>query len=418
MRQVWIVARNDLCTALQRVQTWLLLLVLPAVLIYVAGLGTQGFARRILAPPRLDVVDQDHTSASAAFLTELAAANDTLLICPQEGDPAGACLLEGATLSLPLAEERLSRGVSCATLVIPPGFAAALEGRATAVLTFRPGESLASPELALLAVHSVLGRMVGPAAAARSAISLAESLGVELDEGYYSARLEDARRVWGQGSPIQVATELSPRPVAEVVGAQLLENGFKLSTPSIAAMFVMMSILGMSQTLVEERMNGILRLLGMMPVSRASFLGGRILSTFALGFVQYLALLALGAALGVEFGGGSLPAILLAAAYVLAVTALGLALGTLARTPRQASGLATATLMVLCALGGAWWPLTFVPGWMQVLGHLSPVAWCLDGFNALLFQQGTWGDVLRPVAVLGGFAVVYFALGVRILRRS
>jgi len=59
-----------------------------------------------------------------------------------------------------------------------------------------------------------------------------------------------------------------------------------------------------------------------------------------------------------------------------------------------------------------------VPGWMQVLGHLSPVAWCLDGFNALLFQQGTWGDVLRPVAVLGGFAVVYLALGVRILHRS
>jgi ABC-2 type transport system permease protein len=69
--------------------------------------------------------------------------------------------------------------------------------------------------------------------------------------------------------------------------------------------------------------------------------------------------------------------------------------------------------MVLAPLGGAWWPLTFVPTWMQTLGHISPIAWCLDAFNALIFHQGTLSDMLGPAGALLLFAVVFFVFGVK-----
>jgi len=97
---------------------------------------------------------------------------------------------------------------------------------------------------------------------------------------------------------------------------------------------------------------------------------------------------------------------------VLAVTALALALAVAARNASQAGALSTLAWAVLVPLGGGWWPLAFVPDWMRVAGHLSPVAWCLDGLNALVFYGGTWGDVLLPAGVLLLFALVSFALGV------
>jgi ABC-type multidrug transport system permease subunit len=49
---------------------------------------------------------------------------------------------------------------------------------------------------------------------------------------------------------------------------------------------------------------------------------------------------------------------------------------------------------------------------MRILGHLSPVAWCLDALDSLIFYQGTFVDVLQPVAVLLLFAAMFFVFGV------
>jgi ABC-type multidrug transport system permease subunit len=235
---------------------------------------------------------------------------------------------------------------------------------------------------------------------------------VETGPEFYAARRADAEASW-QRPPVQIVTELSRPNQGQIMGAQLMDNGFKASTPGIAAMFVMISVLGMAQSLAEERMLGVLQRVGTMPVSKAQLLGGKLLATYVMGVLQFGVLLAFGYWLGVGFGGVPWAVALVAMAYVLAVTALALALATLARSPNHASTLATLAWMVLVPLGGGWWPLTFVPAWMRVVGHFSPVAWCLDALDALIFYHGTFVDVLRPVGVLLLFAVVFFVWGVK-----
>ncbi len=75
--------------------------------------------------------------------------------------------------------------------------------------------------------------------------------------------------------------------------------------------------------------------------------------------------------------------------------------------------MATIAWVALAPLGGAWWPLILVPPWMRLLGHLSPVAWCLDALNAIVFYNGTWMDVLLPSSVLLLFAIACFVFGVK-----
>jgi ABC-2 type transport system permease protein len=196
-----------------------------------------------------------------------------------------------------------------------------------------------------------------------------------------------------------------------LLGARIAQNGFTLSVPSITSMFVMISVLGMAQSLAEERMWGVLRRLAMLPISRAHLLGGKVLAACLLGLAQAGVLLGLGELLGVGLGRATWVALLVAVAYVLAVAALALALVALARSPGQASALANLVWVLLVPLGGGWWPLIYVPEWLLWLGHISPVAWFVDALQALILQSGTLTDVLAPVGALLLTAGALLAVG-------
>ena len=43
------------------------------------------------------------------------------------------------------------------------------------------------------------------------------------------------------------------------------------------------------------------------------------------------------------------------------------------------------------SLGGAWWSLEVVPELMRTVGHISPVAWAMDGYTSLIFENGDLG---------------------------
>jgi ABC-2 type transport system permease protein len=133
---------------------------------------------------------------------------------------------------------------------------------------------------------------------------------------------------------------------------------------------------------------------------------------FLAGMVQFLIVFLFGLVVGINFGSNPLALIVVMVVYTLAITALGLALAPHMRNENQVGALTTLLAIVLAALGGAWWPLSIAPQFMQVIGHLTPVAWAMDAFQQLLFYNGGLGDVLLPVAVLAGMAAVLFGLGI------
>jgi ABC-2 type transport system permease protein len=103
--------------------------------------------------------------------------------------------------------------------------------------------------------------------------------------------------------------------------------------------------------------------------------------------------------------------VLIMVSFTLCMTALTLALTTVLRTVAQATGITLFITLTLAPLGGAWWPLEIVPAWMRAVGHISPVAWAMDGFRSLLFESGNLSTVAVPILVLLGMTVVFFVIG-------
>ena len=152
--------------------------------------------------------------------------------------------------------------------------------------------------------------------------------------------------------------------------------------------------------------------LAVMPVSRSTLLAGKILARFCLGLLQFVVVLIVGAVLGMNFGEDPLALLLLVIVYTLSVTALSFAVGSGLKNPAQASGLGLLLALTLAPLGGAWWPMSISPRFLQIIGHVSPVAWAMDGFTALTYEGAHLVDIWVPVVVLLGMTIVAFFIAI------
>jgi ABC-2 type transport system permease protein len=133
-----------------------------------------------------------------------------------------------------------------------------------------------------------------------------------------------------------------------------------------------------------------------------------------IGMMQYGVMFGFGLLMGVRYGSDPLALALLMMLFVLSITALTLMLTTFIHNEAQASGITLFVVLTLAPLGGAWWPLEIVPEWMRAIGHISPIAWVMDGFNSLMYFGGGLVSVLPSLAVLAAFTVAFF--GVALLR--
>lgn len=385
MQKILAIATTDLRIFLSSRANLVGLLLIPSVLTIVLGFfGSPGVAVVDIA-----FVDDDQSEQSAQFIAEIDAIHEQFSVRSLEnGIEAG--------------RQGVVDGNYDALIVIPQGFGAASENFESVTLGFYSNEALTEAAAIQPVIEAVLGRMNGSIVAARVGNSVADALGVDVDtQDIY----DTANAILGQ-NPVLIDYSVS---AVDDDGGQ---SGFMQSVPGMGAMFVMFTILGGMAALIRERQQWTLQRLVVMPVSRAEILGGKILAYFTIGMMQLTVVFAIGYGFGMDYGSNWIGIILLGVAFSLAATSLTFALATFLRTEGQAGQLTTLLGLSLAALGGAWWPLDVVPDFMKVIGHLSPIAWVMDGFQDIIWYQRGLIDVLPEIGVLLGIAAVLFVIGI------
>ena len=91
-------------------------------------------------------------------------------------------------------------------------------------------------------------------------------------------------------------------------------------------------------------------------------------------------------------------------------------ISTLGKTEQSASGAGMAVLMVMAMLGGGMMPLVFMPAWLQRLSHISPIKWGIYSLEGAIWRDFTAFEMLLPCAVLVAICLVFFVLGVFMLK--
>jgi len=185
------------------------------------------------------------------------------------------------------------------------------------------------------------------------------------------------------------------------------------TSPGMMLQFAIAGLLTAAQVIVAERKSRTLQRLLTTAARRFDILLGHYLAIFSLIFTQFLVLMAFGQfILGVAYLRAPVATLLVAFCAALCISALGLLIGVLARSEEQAVTFSLIPMFVLSGLGGAWVPLEVTGETFARIGHVSPVAWAMDGFKNITIRGFGFDSVLLPAAALAVYAIVFFALAV------
>ena len=201
---------------------------------------------------------------------------------------------------------------------------------------------------------------------------------------------------------------------------KVFPTGFNHTIPAMVVQFVLMCLAIYGTSLfVKERQSGILRRLSAGPISPAEILLVKLVSRIGMGLLQVVVLFSVGLLvfrIQLVRSVGALA--LLMIAYSAAAAAISLLLAGLLKTPGQASGVSVLVTMIMCALGGCWWPLEVVSPTMRAVALAFPTGWAMDAFNQLYCFGAGVSDIALHLAVLAGMGVVVLAIASRLLVRG
>ena len=193
----------------------------------------------------------------------------------------------------------------------------------------------------------------------------------------------------------------------QVGGRQVKSSMATRSVGGWAIMFLLFSLSGAATSLFDEKKAGLFQRLLAAPVRRTHILWSKYLFGMIVGLVQLSALFLAGRILfriDIMTNVGNLLLICLAAS--MACVSFGMLLAAVAPTAAAASGLGTFLILTMSAIGGAWFPTSFMPEFIQKLSRLTIVYWSLDGFIKVLWANCTTLELLPTLAILFGIAAV------------
>lgn len=424
MNKVFAIALNELRVQLKQPATLVMMVILPAVLIFVIGLANgQGLGGDVaVRSVVVDVVNHDNSPASLALLDSMREIDVSLVFCPMDegkpiGDSAGTADCRYGENQTPAAltdadyATRLNNEDADAYIEIPAGFGASLDANQEVTLVFRSSDDTPGDNTVMQAANAAAQRLAGVSIARRLAVNIAAET-MDGDTAYVDAASAHAAALWA-ANPIGVNYHTASGETVQTA------PGFQQSVPGMGSMYVMSAIFAGAVILIAERKNMTLQRLATMPVTPSQIIGGKLLARFMLGMVQYAIAFGVGIIFGqfsgVSFGNNPLALVLVAASFTLCMSGMTLFFATVVQNDSQAASLATLLSLTLAPIGGAWWSLEleFIPDFMRSLSYLSPFRYAMDGFMAVIRHNGGFVEILPSCAVLLAVGGVFFFFAVR-----
>ena len=178
---------------------------------------------------------------------------------------------------------------------------------------------------------------------------------------------------------------------------------FDSSAQQQMLLFVFLTSLAASASLIQTRRLGVARRMVSTPTPVRTILIGEGLGRFAIALLQGTFIMA-GTLLffNVDWG-DPLGALAILIVFSLVGSGAAMLMGALFENDQQAGGLGVLFGLGLAALGGCMVPLIiyefFAPTLFQI-AHITPHAWGLEAFDALVIDKGTLVDTLPYLAIL------------------
>lgn len=385
-------ALKDLSQILRDWKSGLFLLVMPLLFTLFFGFVFGGSSQsKTQADPRLPVgvVDRDRGTLAADLKTLM---ENSEVVRPVILDDEKA--KQANTL--------VKDGDLAAVVFIPTGYTDQLFADQPLKLEVILDQSQPASQTVSRALETVTGRLLGAVEAAHISASAVKQTNIH-------DSVAQAIAAW-QKPALVVSVE---KGTGASENQAVSSGGFAQASAGMMVQFSIFGLITSAMVLVLERKSGTLQRLLSSPIRRTEIIAGHILAMFCIIFAQQLILVLVGQFIfGVDYGRQPLAILILITVLSLWAASLGLLISAISRKEDQVITLSLVAMFIFAAFGGAWFPLEVAGKAFAAIGHVTPTAWAIDGFQNILMRGLNFPSVLMPAGILLGYAVAFFGLAI------
>jgi ABC-2 type transport system permease protein len=311
-----------------------------------------------------------------------------------------------------------SRGVPsdmAGVLVVPAGFSEKALAREDVQLTLLADALSTTGQSLYQVLRAPVVQVMSAAQIARLDVETLEAqqpfAGEAARAAERSAAFEAAAQAWAEARQEEAWLRVEKAVAAEPESAPLGGNPYNQTSPGMLVQFAVFGLVSSAQILVLERKSRTLQRMITTALRPWQIIAGHLLAMFALVFVQTALLIVFGQlVLGVDYLREPIATLLIAASLGLWVSSMGLLIGVFAQQDQQVVLYSMIAMFLFTGLGGAWFPLEGAGKAFATIGHLTPGAWAMDGFQNILIRRLGLASAWRPAAILLAYAAGFFAL--------
>lgn len=244
----------------------------------------------------------------------------------------------------------------------------------------------------------------------------AEKLQRDIDSGNFLGGFTGKSSASGNGTATadtNLLGQVFNLETKQVVGQQVKSPEATRIIGGQAIMFLLFAVSASAAAFFDEKNAGLFQRLLSAPVSRAQLLWSRFVFAVLLGLVQLSTMFVMGQVLyGIDVT-GHIPGLLVVATLAAGTcAAFGMLIAAFSPNSQAASGLATFFVMIMSATGGAWFPMSLMPPFMQQIGKCTLVYWSMEGFTQVLWAGKSILQILPILGILAAITAAVMAISV------
>ncbi|MGH7244263.1 MAG: ABC transporter permease [Phycisphaerales bacterium] len=195
-------------------------------------------------------------------------------------------------------------------------------------------------------------------------------------------------------------------------------NAYEVSLPQGIVWGLMGCVTAFVSTLARDRQRGTLVRLRSAPVTRWHIIGGKAIAGFcSCMLVQWLLIAIFATFFHVRLLN---PPMLLVATIFSACAFVGVMmfLSVLGKSGEGSAGFGRSIILIMALIGGGTLPVFFMPAFMKHVSMASPFKWSVDAIEGATWRAYKPDQMMLPLMVLAGIAIVGFVLGSLLFRRA
>lgn len=188
-------------------------------------------------------------------------------------------------------------------------------------------------------------------------------------------------------------------------------NAVDFGLPAVLILaFFSLATMGTMAPIIQMRERGSLRILGLTPLPRSTFILAHLSARFVLGLVQLTILLSIAYVLD-KLPVNRLPAIIgMSVLGLLMLFSLGYALAGLVPSVEVANGVGGGMMPIILMFCGVMMPFEVLPEWVATAARFIPVTYLGDALRTLILGSTPMFDMWVSVLVLAVSTAAFAAL--------